>query len=558
MDLVIRIAGEAGQGVVSAGDMLVNAFAKLDLYVFTYRSYMSRIRGGLNWYDIRISDRPLSGMRGGSDILFALTDDALTVLYPVNSTAGVVFYNTSAALQTKPGLHNIDFAKESGHSRMINSYAVGIVFGLLGMSKNRLAAAIKREFTDKAEDIIQQNNEAAARGWERCKTCGASFKLEQRHGRTPDFLISGAGAIGLSAARSGVKFVASYPMTPATATFTYLAGAADKYNIVVEQAEDEIAAVNMICGAAYAGVPSLAATSGGGFALMCEGLSLAGMTENPIVILIAMRPGPATGLPTRTAQEDLRFALHAGHGEFPRAIYAPGNVEQCYQLTRTALETAHKYQTPVIILTDQYLQDSIQNIEPLEAAYDPIDRRVELKPKSDYKRYAYSVDGVSPRALPGGGALVVCDSDEHSEAGHLTEDFEFRVAQQNKRMRKLEGMKAEALPPTLYGAKKPEKLLVCWGSTYGICREAVDKLNSCNQKFAMLHFSQLWPLDASRLKKYFNADCEVFVLEGNFTGQFASMLKEQNIVQECKLITRYDGLPFQLEYIIEELEEYDN
>ncbi|MCP3966364.1 MAG: 2-oxoacid:acceptor oxidoreductase subunit alpha [Lentisphaerae bacterium] len=558
MDLVIRIAGEAGQGVVSAGDMLVNAFAQVDLHVFTYRSYMSRIRGGLNWYDIRISDRKIFGMTKDSDILFALTDDALTVLYPVNKTDGVVFFNTTEPSSFDTGVHAIDFVKESGHSIMINSFAVGIVFGMLDMSAESLTAAIKKEFSDKAKDIIDKNIEAASRGWQRCKKCGAAFKLELSPQKTPNFLTSGAKAIALSAARSGIKFVASYPMTPATATFTWLAGAADKYNIVVEQAEDEIAAVNMICGASYAGAPSMAATSGGGFALMGEGLSLAGMTETPIVVLIAMRPGPATGLPTRTAQEDLRFALHAGHGEFPRAIYAPGTLEQCYELTRTAMETAHKHQTPVIILTDQYLQDHIENIEPLDEAYAPIDRHIKEKPKSDYKRYAESESGVSPRALPGSKSLVISDSDEHSEAGHLVEDFEIRITQQNKRMRKLNGMTAEAIEPMRYGTAKPEKLLVCWGSTHGVCHEVIDILISKGEKIAMLHFSQLWPLDSEKLKEQFSHYSEVYAVEGNFTGQFASILKELGIIKDCKLISRYDGLPFTTDYIIEELEEYDN
>jgi 2-oxoglutarate ferredoxin oxidoreductase subunit alpha len=352
-----------------------------------------------------------------------------------------------------------------------------------------------------------------------------------------------------------VKVVTAYPMTPGTATFTYLAAAADEYGIVVEQAEDEIAAVNMICGATYAGVPAMATTSGGGFALMVEGLSLAGITELPICIVIAQRPGPATGLPTRTAQQDLKFALSAGHGEFARAVFAPGTIAQCYELTRRALAAAHEFQTPALILTDQFLQDMQRNLPPLDDAYRPIDRRLAEGAGGDYRRYAVTESGVSPRAVPGGDAFVVVDSDEHSDAGKISEDLRGHVDQQDKRMRKHDGLADAALPPEYYGPAEADTLLVCWGSTYGPCREAVDAINADGRRnpAAMLHFAQVWPLAAGEAAKQLKGRKRVVCVEANQTGQFASVLREQGLAGECELLSRYDGLPFTAEYIIDAL-----
>ena len=338
-------------------------------------------------------------------------------------------------------------------------------------------------------------------------------------------------------------------MSPSTAVFTCLAGLADQYGIVVEQAEDEIAAVNMICGATYAGVPAMTTTSGGGFALMAEGLSLAGMMELPIVIMLAQRPGPATGQPTRTAQQDLNFALYAGHGEFPRAIFAPGTPQQAHDITRRAFETAHRFQSPAIILADQFLIDLQTNLPALPADPRPIDRHIVTDAGADYVRYAVTADGVSPRAIPGGDAIVVCDSDEHDDAGHLTEDFAARVRQTDKRLAKQRLMAAESLAPQRYGREDAETLLIAWGSTYGPGREAVDRLTAGGDSVAMLHFAQLWPLNVEAVRNAIGRPKRIIAVEGNCTGQFAALLRQVGAIGDCRTILRYDGLPFTGEQI---------
>ena len=548
MDLNLRIAGEAGQGVQTTGNLLVGACAKIGLHLLTTQSYMSRIRGGLNWFDIRISDQPLWAGREEADLLVALTPAALDVLRPAVAEGGVILFDGAEA-EGAVALEFTTAAKEiAGSPVMANSVAAGAVFALLGYDIDALCEYLTSEFSKKGPEVIEKNVACVRRGAQIAAEQAGALKAPAPSGAFGQ-VVSGSEAVGLAAATSGVKFVSSYPMTPSTAVFTYLAGAADRYGIVVEQAEDEIAAVNMICGATYAGAPAMTTTSGGGFALMAEGLSLAGMMELPILILLSQRPGPATGLPTRTAQQDLKFALYAGHGEFPRAIFAPGTVRQAFDVTRRALETAHEHQSPVILMLDQLLADQQTTLEPLDEAYRPIDRKIVADAGAGYVRYALSDSGVSPRAIPGGEARVICDSDEHDEKGHIAEDLNIRVAQDDKRLAKLDGLKAAALAPEHYGAADAELVLLAWGSTYGAAREAVDRLIDKGEKAALLHFAQVWPIDVPGARRAVAGARRIISVEGNHTGQFASVLREAGAIDTCELILRYDGLPFTAEEI---------
>jgi len=543
MDLTIRVAGEAGQGVATIGRLLVQTFGRMGLEVLATRSYMSRIRGGLNWTDIRIAEEPVFGPARQADVLVALTDLAKEILGPELKTGGLLLYNGPA----NAGCISIDLeatAKQtSGDALYANTVAAGAVLALLGYDSKPLEALLEAQFAKKGAQVISANAACARKGAELVAGQSAG-PAAPRPGHGPKEVYDGATAIALSAAVSGVKFATAYPMTPSTPTFTWLAGAAEQYGMVVEQAEDEIAAVNMVCGATYAGVPAMTMTSGGGFALMVEGLSLAGMMELPVFIVLGQRPGPATGLPTRTAQQDLLFCLHGGHGEFPRAVFAPGTVRQCYDLTRRSLETAHQYQTPVLLLTDQFLQDMEQSLDRLDPTPRPIDRHILRDPAPGYLRYALTESGVSPRAIPGGPAFVVCDSDEHGCDGHIAEDLDSHIEQQNKRMRKLDGLRADALGPELYGGQEAETLLVAWGSTYGPAREAVDLLRGSGGSVALLHFSQVWPLRAEALKPVLSRPRRVVCVEANQTGQFATLLRSVGALGEGELLTNYSGLPF--------------
>jgi 2-oxoglutarate ferredoxin oxidoreductase subunit alpha len=449
-------------------------------------------------------------------------------------------------------------AKETGGSAiMANTVAAGAVLAILGYGTGGLEEHLRERFGRKGAAVVDANVNCARKGAELVAAQAGMLKGPEGDG-APRGICSGNEAVGLGAATAGVKFATGYPMTPSTGVLTFLAQVADRYGMVVEQAEDEIAAVNMICGAAYAGVPAMTTTSGGGFALMVEGLALAGMLELPIFIFLGQRPGPATGLPTRTAQQDLLFALNAGHGEAPRALFAPGTPEQCYHLTRHGLALAHKYQTPVILLSDQFLADMRKNCAGLDDSYRPVDRCLCLdpfdfaqgRPSEEYLRYAVTESGVSPRAIPGGKGFVVLDSDEHDEDGHITDHLATRVKMQDKRMRKLDGLVAEIIPPEWHGPPDAEQVLVCWGSSYGPCREAVDMLNAAGRAAAMLHFRQVWPLDGAEIRDRLGLGRDIISVECNQTGQFARLLRQVGALSDFDLMPKYDGLPFTAEEIV--------
>ena len=555
MDISIRIAGEAGQGIVTAGNALTDVLAEMGLYIFGTRNYESRIRGGVNWFDIRVGDEELFSRTEKADLLVAFSQEALEVLSDDVTDEGVIVGQGEG----DPRIMQVDLEQEAkdvtGKKVMANTISLGIVFGLLGYDTDLLCDYLKKAFKKAGDEVIDQNVQCVHRGAELAQDRRGSIDAPQP-ADAPSRIYDGGTTTGMGAATAGVKVVTGYPMTPGTAVLTYLAKVHEKYGILVEQAEDELAAVNMVCGAAYAGVPALTSTSGGGFALMCEGLSLAGMMELPICIVVAQRPGPATGLPTRTGQQDLKFVINGGHGEFPRAVFAPGTQEQAYEHTRKALEIAHKYQTPAIVLIDQFLTDCQRNIPELNTDLNPIDRHILVDPDEDYVRYAPSENGLSPRALPGSDAFVVCDSDEHDEEGHITESMDVRIQQQDKRMAKAKGMIEDFVAPERYGPEDAETVLVTWGSTYMPCREAVDRLNEQGESVAMVHFSQVWPLDVEACREALGVDSagdgpQVMSVEGNATAQFNSVLREQRVIDDYETMLRYDGRPFSAEDIIE-------
>jgi len=459
------------------------------------------------------------------------------------------------------GVPFLDLATSGGGNKvMANIVAIGAVLGMLGMGIELLFDVLLSTLKKRDEDTVNRNKVAALAGYNyaghNCVQC--SFSIVQLSGQK--MLLSTNDAIASGAIASGCKFYSAYPMTPSTGIMLYMAGKAKEYGIIVEQAEDEIAAINMALGASFAGVRAMTGTSGGGFALMVEGLSLAAMTETPIVIALAQRPGPATGLPTKTEQGDLLFALHAGHGEFPRVIFAPGNPEQGFLLADKAFEISQKYQIPVFIMTDQFLADTQWTVEhfDLDGLFCNEYRfSGEEECGGEYKRHAFTDSGVSPFCIPGlASGLVVTDSDEHDEEGHIIEDTATRIKMVDKRLfKKLPLIEKEIAPPLFYGHDKPEIVIIGWGSTYGLMREAVD-IASKKKNIAMLHFSEIYPfpsVDAFDYLSVLKGAKTTICVEQNATGQFARLMKTETGFECGTLINRYDGRPFMLEEFLGEL-----
>ena len=367
-------------------------------------------------------------------------------------------------------------------------------------------------------------------------------------------LLTGNEAISLGAIAAGCKFVAGYPMTPTTSIIEYFASKAKDCGLAVVQPEDEIAAINMAIEASYAGVRAMTATSGGGFCLMVEGLGLAGMTDTPIVVVEGQRAGPAIGLPTRTEQGDLEFMLHAAHGEFPRAVLTLSTVEDCFWLTVKAFNLADKYQTPVIILTDHHLASSYATVDKFDLSKVTIDRGLLYSKQEgeEYKRHKVTSSGISPRAFPGQeGTLVITDSDERDEDGHLIEDAQTRTQQVQKRMRKLFSLKNEISMPQHYGPKKAENTIIGWGSTYGAIREAIDILRKQRISVNWLHLNEIWPFPSESVADFLDKANNSYVIENNATGQLARLIRAQTGKKVTGSILKYDGRPFSPTHIVE-------
>ncbi len=553
--LNIMIGGEAGQGLVTIGQVLSKALIKSGYHILVTQDYMSRVRGGHNTFTIRAAVHELDSPCEGVDLLITLNQETLD-LHGGELRPGAVVVADQGLNCAGAECLSVPYQDLAGEHH-VNTVALGVGAGLLGLDPELVAEVLAAALGKKKGDQVVADNQKVlsdSMAWlgERRCALDAPAPAESAGKR---LMLGGNQAIALGALAAGLKFLAFYPMTPSTSiALTVIAHAGDM-GVVFEQAEDEIAAINMALGASYAGAPAMVCTSGGGFALMTEGLSLAGMTETPIVIAIAMRPGPATGLPTRSEQGDLLFALHGGHGEFPRAILAPGDVKQCFEAGYRALHLAEKFQGPVFILTDQFLADSLRALEPFDlSGRQPVRPGGKGKEGGEYQRYEITGDGVSPRRLPGmGPELVVADSDEHTQAGHITEDLELRVRMNHKRLKKEKGLRAETIPPVFEGPEDPELLLVSWGSSQGPVAAAARALRDEGQSVATCHFRQVWPLAPEQFAPRMASAGQVVVIEGNATGQFAGLLRKEAGIAARRFIGRCDGLNLTPEYILRQM-----
>lgn len=559
----IVLCGQAGMGIQTV-EFLLTRILKLDGYnVFATKEYMSRIRGGTNSTEIRMSSEAVGASISRIDILIPLNKGAIQHVEKRISPQTVILADKEAIGedfdQTRHKFVDVPFTKaasEIGDKIYSNVVAVGVMARMFGIELQTVSKFVRQFFSDKSGDVVQKNITAVKAGYKLSEdlqnSAGIEFNVNKDTKVEDQILLSGTEAVALGAIAGGCNFISAYPMSPSTGVLVFLAKHAKDFGIIAEQAEDEIAAINMAIGAWYAGAKAMVTTSGGGFALMTEGLSLAGMLESPIVIHLAQRPGPATGLPTRTEQADLELALYAGHGEFPRIILAPEKVEDGFYLTQKAFNLADKYQVPVFILTDQYFIDSYYNTACLDLSDINIEKHV-IKTDVNYKRYKLTANGISPRGIPGlGQGLIVVDSDEHDETGHITEDLDLRIRMVNKRLEKFELLKNETIPPQLIGPQDYENLVVCWGSTYNVVKEAVENLS--RENVAVLHFKQVYPLPNETVN-YLQKARKILIVENNATSQFSKLIKLHTGIDIKNKILKYNGLSFYVEELTNKLNE---
>jgi len=565
-DVNFMVGGEAGQGLQSVGFILAKAFTQGGFHVFADQDYESRVRGGHNFFRVRVKDSRVGAIAEAVDMLIVFNKESIDLHQAELAERGVIVFDGEKIkdIGADSRLFSVPLNRlaeeRAGNKLMANTVAVGAALDLVGYDFEILERVLLERF---GRGEVGENNVKAARaGYEYTQE---NFKGEFDCRLSPisnvkRMLLTGNDAVALGAIAAGCKFMAGYPMTPSSSIMEYMAAKARDLDLVMIHAEDEISAMNMTIGVAYAGVRAMTATSGGGFCLMVEGLGLAGITETPVVVVNGQRPGPAIGLPTRTEQSDLEFVLHAAHGEFPRAVLAPATIEDAFWLTIKAFNLAEKYQLPVIILTDQHLASSYTTVDLFDLSKVTIERGLlfsaEQASKSEYKRHKITKSGISPRAFPGQeGTLVVTDSDEHDEQGHLIEDAETRTQMMQKRMRKMFSLKQEISPPQLYGPKKAETLLIGWGSTYGALREAVDILRKEGVSVNLLHLNELWPFPTERVADVIDKAQHNYVIENNATGQLSHLIQAETARKVSGRILKYDGRPFTPAYIAQEVKK---
>lgn len=571
VDIQWVIGGEAGYGIMTIGVMMAKIFTRLGLSVFDYVEYPSLIRGGHNAYYVRASDVQIYSQKKSVDILVALNRESIDKHKHELISGSAIVYDPNVT-KVEPNEFSTDYlvvpvpfleiTKQVGADRlMINTVAIGASLALFHNDYSVLEKILQDAFGKKGETVVAENINTSKAGFEHVqKNFTGKFGKQVEKKDQKSLLIGGAEAMALGAIRAGLKFAAIYPMTPVNTIMTTLTSHALKYNIVVKEPEDEIAGINMAIGASFAGVRSMVATSGGGFSLMVESLGLAAETETPLVVVLGMRPGPSTGMPTWTDQGDLRFALHAAQGDFPRIIIAPGDMLECFTYALHAFNLAEKYQMLVILLVDKYLMEGHATIESgklkVENSKFKIERGKiltdqEAAAQTDYKRYLFTDDGISPRSFPGQqGGIGLSGSDEHDEHGLYNEESDNRIKMMDKRFKKLELASHEFPQPEFYGTDSGALTIISFGSTKLPIFEAMEWLKRDGIRVNFLKVSYLNPFPGDAVANYLKQAKKTLIIENNFYGQFEGLLRERTGLSVTEHFRKYDGRPFYPEEIV--------
>ncbi len=573
--LTWKIGGKAGEGIMATGIIFAQSCSRGGLHVFDITEYPSLIKGGHNTLQVRVEDREIFSQLKGVSVLIALNKESIFMHKDELSPGGGIIYDSADIIDRKEirddiRLYPVPFSniiKEIGaQTIMKNNVALGASIALIDYDFDIVAGVIGDTFKRKGDKIITENTNAAKAGYDYIKK---NFPNDFNYmlgkiGTRGRMLLTGNDAICIGAIKAGCKFYAAYPMTPASSLLHFMAAQERRFSIVVKHTEDEISAINMAIGAGFAGVRSMCGTSGGGFCLMSEGYGLAGMLEVPIVVILAMRPGPSTGMPTWSEQGDFKFALNASQGDFPRPVLVPGDVEECFHMTAEAFNIAEKYQTPVIVLTDKNLAESHKTTEKFDISRINIDRGIyasqeELTSSSEktfFKRYKFTGSGISPRTLPGmKKGIYTATSDEHDEEGNISELSDNRIKMMQKRQRKMDSLAKELKQPELVGRSDADVTIITVGSSKGPVQEGIMMLGKNGISVNYLQIRYLNPFPAEKVAQVIDSSRKTVVVENNFTGQLADIIKEKTGKNVNKKILKYDGRPFYPEEIRNEIME---
>jgi len=572
MNFTWLIGGEAGFGIMTTGVVFSKIATRSGYHIFDYIEYPSLIRGGHNAYEVHVSGDDVSHLSPTIDVLVCLNKETYEKHKSRLTPSSLVVFDKEE-FEIKEDIKKIiiPFKKIltdlKGQPVMKNTIALGASIGLLGGDIDELIKIISEQFAKKGEEVINFNKQFVQAGYDAIKKNYSNLILNYlvKKAGEDKLVITGNDAFSIGSVIADARVYVAYPMTPSSTVLTDLASWQEKVGMIVRHAEDEISVINTAIGSSFAGVRSAVGTSGGGFALMAEAISFSGITEIPLVVFIAQRPGPATGMPTWTEQGDLLFSVFSGHGEFPKIVLAPGDNEEMIELTAKAYNLADQYQLPVIVMSDMYLSESHKSItkkfvdefvknykvnrgkliNKITNNHFPISKK--------YLRYQITDDGISPRLIPGTpGYFYQANSYEHLEDGHTSEDAKPRLEQVDKRARKLVTYLAEDFSmPKIYGdLEKSEIVFISWGSTKGIVIEAQKQLKIKNTNSAFIHFNHIYPLDKEKVKSLFEESKKYILVENNSWGQFGKLLMLETGFEIKEKILRYDGRAITAEEIV--------
>lgn len=581
-NVIVRIAGAAGDGIQSTGELLGKTCSRMGLHVMAYNSFQSAIRGGHVWLQMAIGAEKQIDHGEEPEVVLLFNKTSPAVHVPDVKSGGSVFYNAATikkeeieSIRPDVNYYGLDFKSMTDaaglkdvNTVMINVMLAGALVQALNLDPKVTLEFIKHKFQKKGDAIVNLNHAIFNLGFEWTKANVKPLALELKGNNKPKMFMAGNEAIGMGLVAGGLKFYAAYPMSPATSILHYVSTLAHSDKIIIKQVEDELAAINWAIGAGNAGVRAATATAGGGFALMVEAQGLAAMLEAPVVTVLVQRGGPSTGVPTKTEQADINLAM-SGNGEFPKFILAPRDMEDCFYQAARALNIAEKYQIPVILMSDFFLSEHFETVDDFDFSKITIDRgklTTEWNSSEKYKRYAYSEDGISPRVRPGTpGAMYVVSSDEHNEYGHVMSDVEAglphareeRIKMHTKRMRKIQTMieNGDVKPPELEGDKAAETTFVTWGSTYAYVKSAIRLLSEEGIKVNHLNFTDIYPIPREKTLSILKKCNRLISVEANMCNSLCRQILAETGFEIAEHINRFDGEPFTGEYIVKEFKK---
>ncbi|MBF0625164.1 MAG: 2-oxoacid:acceptor oxidoreductase subunit alpha [Magnetococcales bacterium] len=565
-DIIIRVAGEGGEGIISTGDFIAAACARAGMDVYTFKTFPAEIKGGYAMYQVRASSEKVYNQGDSFDVFCAFNGEAFELNRHLMVPGTAVVYDFPGG-DFDPGplpegvigypIPMSQAAKDLKSYRSKNMVAIGALSVLFNISEETIKKVLNKKFAKKGAEVLNHNLEAFDKGKElgRALEKKDAWKVSDPLPPHDVIVIAGNDAVGLGAIIGGLQFFSAYPITPATEIAKYVAIHLPKRGGDLVQAEDEIASISQVLGASYAGKRSMTATSGPGLALMSEMLGMAAMSETPVMVVDVQRGGPSTGMPTKHEQSDLFLAIHGVHGDAPRLVLSVEDVKDCVDMTVDALNLAEKYQVPVILMSDGSLAFSTQTIPTPDPAKYQVVTRKRWDGQGTYKRYQMTDDLISPMADPGTpNAMHIATGLEHGETGAPNWNPQNHWDMHKKRFNKLDRVVKEYKPVEIHGEGRADVGIITWGSTIGVVREAVERLRAQGVKVKGFYPKLMWPMPVEQYEAFAATCGKILVPEVNFQGQLAHFIRAETSIKPI----RYNicgGLPFTPSMIVDKVKE---